>query len=324
MTFLRPVFRTPFLIVCGLCLLISLVASAETVDKIVAQVGNDVITLSDIAHASAQQRNYFFQKFGKEDGLKKYQEFSKNALEELILDRILKNEIKKEGCEPTELEVGQEHEARLKQMGASEAALIEKLSRDGISLTDYKDNLRYDMGRQKLIQKKIMPRIAVSDYDLQKEYEKDLALYQTYNKFHFIEVFLTPDKFSGMEELTQVAKQIHEKLTTKKPVSDLIKKYSSGAFAATGGDSGLVDASQLRPEIQASLSRLKAGEVSSILPTQQGIFIFKLLSKVDPKPLPYNEVSTQVRNRYYDQVVNDELKKYLMAVKDQTFVEILP
>lgn len=315
------VFFTTF---CTIGFLIAPIMRAETVDKIVARVGGDIITLSDLAHASAQQRNYFFQKYGKDEGTKKFQEFSRNALEELILDRILRSEIKNEGCEPTESEVEQEHTARLQQMRVAESALIEQLSRDGISLTDYKDNIRYDMGRSRLIQKKIMPKITVSDYDLQKEYEKNITLYQTYNKFHFIEVFLTPDKFSKMDDLFKVAKQIYEGLSNKKPVVDLIKKYSSGAFAAMGGNSGPIEASQLRPEIQSALSKLKIGEVSTILPTQQGLFIFKLLAKSDPKPLSYSEVSAQVRSRYYDQVVNDELKKYLMAVKDQTFVEIIP
>lgn len=314
-----------FVVVCIFFFLFPLIARSaqtETVDRIVARVGGEVVTLSDLARASAQQRNYFFQKFGKEDGQKKFQEFSKNALEELILDRILRNEIKKEACEPTELEVGQEYGDRLKQMGLTEPALLERLSREGISLSDYKDNIRYDMGRQRLIQKKIMPRIAVSDYDLQKEYEKNISLYQTYNKFSFIEVYLTPDKFSSIDELMQVARKIHADLSSKRNVAPLIKQHSSGAFATNGGNSGLVESTQLRPEIAAALSRLKTGEVSPIMPTQQGVFIFKLISKADPKSLPYNEVSAQVRSRYYDQIVSDELKKYLMAVKDQTFVEI--
>lgn len=302
--------------------LTALSAPTETVDKIVARVGSEVITLSDLARASAQQRNYFFQKFGKEEGQKKFQEFSKNALEELVLDRILRSEIKKEECEPTELDVGQEYESRLKQMGMTELTLLDRLNRDGISLTDYKDNIRYDMGRQRLIQKKIMPRIAVSDYDLQKEYEKNLSLYQTYNQFNFIEVYLTPDKFPSIDELMKIARQIHADLTAKRNVAALIKQHSSGPFAPNGGSSGSVKSSQLRPEIAAALSRLKAGEVSPIMPTQQGVFIFKLISKAEPEPLPYNEVSAQVRSRYYDQIVSDELKKYLMAVKDQTFVEI--
>jgi peptidyl-prolyl cis-trans isomerase SurA len=324
---MMPFRPKTFVVFCFLFVLVPWMASpaqVETVDKIVARVGSDVITLSDLARASAQQRNYFFQKFGKEDGKKKFQEFSQNALEELILDRVLRSEIKKEGCEPSELEVSQEYESRLKQMGMSEPSLLDRLSRDGISLADYKDNIRYDVGRQRLIQKKIMPRIAVSDYDLQKEYEKNISLYQTYNKFSFVEVYLTPDKFPDVDALMKIARKIHADLTAKRNVASLIKQYSSGAFAANGGNSGLVESSQLRPEIVAALSRLKAGEVSPIMPTQQGVFIFKLISKADPKPLPYNEVSAQVRSRYYDQIVSDELKKYLVAIKDQMFVEITP
>ena len=304
-------------------LLVTPSASAETVDKIVARVGSEVITASDIAQAVAQHRNYLMQVYGKEAGTTKFLEFKNNVLDELILDNILRSEIKKEGLEPTDAEIAQEYNARLKQMGINEAVLLERLKRDGMSVSDYKTSLRYEMGRQRLVQKKIMPRVAVSDYDLQREYEKNIANYQSYSKFKFVEVFLTADKFSSMDDMAKMAQEIHTLLAANKSAAELIKKYSSGAYAQNGGDSGLINGTDLRPEIQGVLSRMKPGEVSNIMPTAQGIFVFKLISKADPKPIPFNEVNNQVRNRYTEQVVNDELKKYLMAVKDQTFVEIV-
>jgi len=61
-----------------------------------------------------------------------------------------------------------------------------------------------------------------------------------------------------------------------------------------------------------------------MLPTGGGIFIFRMLDKTDPAPVPFNEVANALRSRLGDKFVLHELKRYLMNVKDQTFVELHP
>lgn len=253
-----------------------------------------------------------------------FQKFKKNALNEMILQKILDSEISKDGIEVSHAEVDQEIKLRISQLGITEGKLILELQKEGISLKEYKDSIKKELERQRFIQKKIAPQINISDYDLQKEYENNIQDYQVYTKLRFIEAFLTQDKFSSSEELVNMAKAIQLKLKRRQSVSSQIKKYSSGAFAERGGDSGMIDSSQLRPEIQGILSQLKVGETSQPIPIQNGVFVFKLLAKSNPKPIPFNKVINQIRGRYGEKVVIDELKQYLMAIKDQTYVEIMP
>lgn len=296
---------------------------AEIVDKIIAKVGSDVITMSDVAKAIAEQRAYLIQTYGQQKGTEKFLKFKDNVLDEMILQKVLENEIKREGLQATTAEVDSEYQQRLNQFGISEMTLIGKLQNDGISLADFKKSIRSELEKQKLIQKKIMQNIAISDYDLQKEYEKNISKFQRFTKMSFVEAFLTVDKFASQEELASTAQKIQSMLKSGQNAAALIKQYSSGAYADQGGLSGLVAASQLRPEIQSVLSRMNKGETSEILPVQHGVFIFKLLDKADPEPVPFNEVANHLRGQFGQKVVQDELRKYLLSVKDQTYVEVL-
>ena len=300
----------------------SFVAEADTVDKIIAKVGSEVITLSDVAQSIAQKRAYYIQRFGKKKGVQEFLKFKKDALNELILMSIMTAQIKKAGISISDSELATEYQMRLSQMRLSEGQLIGKLQKEGISLRQYKANLKEEVERTRFVQKKIMPYVAISDYDLQKEYEKNISKFQKYSKLRFIEVFLTPSKLKDASSQAAMAKKIQGMLKRGQNVSTLIKKYSSGAFAAKGGDSGLVDAKTLRPEIQMILSQLKKGQTSPVMPIQHGTFVFKLLSKSNPKPIPFNEVVNQIRSEYSNKYVEEELKRYLMSVKDQTYVEI--
>jgi len=304
-------------------LLFSVPVLAETVDKIVAKVGEDVITLSDVAQAVAEQRTFLYQKYGQKKGFAEFEKFKKNALNELILQKIMKSEIEKEGIQIDDSLVDQEYKTNLKRMNTSEIVLLQKLKKQGLTIMDYKKNIKREIAKQQFIQKKIMPTIAISDYDLQQEYEKNKNNYLTYNKYRFIEVYLEPSKFNDTNEMYRMAQTIQGKLKSGQSVSALIKKYSAGAFAASGGDSGLVEGTKLRQEIQSFLARLKRNEVSQIIPIQNGMFVFKLLAKSDPTPMAYNKVANQIRVQYGERLVSDGLKKYLYSVKDQMYVEIL-
>ncbi len=298
-------------------------ARAETVDKIVAKVGSEVIMLSDVTQALTEQRHYFLEKLGKAKGEAEFVQFKAHVLEEMILQKVLTLEIKRESIKATDAEVDQELKSRLTQYGLSETQLVANLAKEGMGLAAYKNSIRQELERQQFLQKKIIPNINMSDYDLQKEYESNLSQYQVYTKLHFIEVFLTPEKFPSQDELTKTAQDIERKLRAGQNVAVQIKQYSSGAFAATGGDSGLVSAKDLRGEIQAVLSKMKIGETSPLMPIAGGVFIFKLIAKADPQPMPLAQVMPQVRAQYGDRLVNEELKKYLMSVKEQTYVEIM-
>lgn len=296
---------------------------AKTVDRIVAKVGDDVITLSDVAHAIGVQRSYLMQKYGKTKGVEEFARFKDNAIDELVLQKILDAEIKKNDIQITSEQVEQEHQARLRQYGLTEAGFMSQLRTQGVALFDYKENIKSELEQSALIQKKIMPGISVSDYDLQKEYDKRKNEFLKYKKQRFIQAYLIPDKFTSSEELLKTAEGIHSKLKQGASVFDLIKKYSTGPFSEQGGDSGLVETASFRPEVQTILSRLKVGETSPLIPLGQGVIVIKLLAQADPEPLAFNEVIQTLRMQYGEKIVKDELRKYLLSVKDQMYVEVL-
>ena len=205
-------------------------ARAETIDKIVAKVGSEVITLSDISQAIAEKRAYLYSLGNKEKASADFEKFKNDILNEMILDIILRAEIVKEAITMTDAVVNEEFNNRLKQSGLSAAVFANKLYAQGFSISSYKKKLKEEMEKQEFIQKKILPHLSVSDYDLEQEYEKNISKFQVYNKLHFIEVYLTPAKFATSEELFSMARAIREKMVKGQNVTDLIKKFSSGAL----------------------------------------------------------------------------------------------
>jgi peptidyl-prolyl cis-trans isomerase SurA len=304
-------------------LIIPISVRAETIDRIIAKVGTDILTLSDVKNAVPLQRFYLLQTYGPKKGMKEFHKFKNNVLDELIIEHVLKSQIEEAEITVTAVDVEQEYKARLQRVRKSEPTFLKELMQQGLSLADYKAKIRLEIGRGLLVQKKIMPTISISDYDLQKEYEIRKSEFLVYKKLRFVQVFLDSTMYQDQAKMMNIAKQIHARLVKNKSAAALIKEHSSGPFAKKGGDSGLIDSSQIRDDISQLMAKLKPGESSPVLTTPQGIFVFKLLEKADPKPMPFNKVVNALRSQYGEKVVKDELRKYLLAVKDQTYVEIV-
>lgn len=304
-------------------LLFSVPSFAETVDRIIAKVGSEVITQSDLNIALETEKLSFTRKFGEKEGLARYNVFRANALQEMVLSQILDAEIKREKITVADDVVQREYQGVIAQSSLSEPDFLTSIAQKGISAVDYKLSLKRDIEERQFIDKKIRPNVIISDEELQQEYQRHASQYQAYSKLHFIEVFLANDKFSSEAELMTTAKNLRQALASGRNVSDQIKNRSSGAYADKGGDSGVVEADSLNSDVRTLVSRLKNGETSPLYPANQGVYFFKLISKTDPKVLPFNVVSGRIRAQLSEKRVQNELKKYLLAVKDQTYVEIL-
>ena len=231
------------LFIITLCLFFfSFSAVAKTVvDRIIAKVGPEVITLSDLAQERKEQKAYLLQTYGYTKGGQEFAKINKDMLGNLILKKILKSETNLLNISASGNKIDQEYKQRIIQKQTNEKAFAESLSRKGLSVLAYKEILKQEIEKRLFIQRKIVPLISISEYDLQQEYKNNIKKYQTYNKLRFIEVFLTPDKFDSKEELSKMAKQIQKLLKNRRPASAFIKKYSSGAFAQKGGNSGMVE-----------------------------------------------------------------------------------
>ncbi len=296
---------------------------SETVDRIAAKVGSDVITVSDSAETLIFKKKIFNLKYGPVYAALSMQPWKNDTLGEIILETLLKQKIAADAIviAPPELEAA--YQAQWQGSG-SERAWIEQLQKAGLTPEEYKNDLRFEMQKQKFIQKNILPKITVPDSDLQAAYEKQKNNFQTFNKYRFVEALLVQSQFASEAEFKKTAQSIQQGLKNQAAgVGEQIQKYSSGAFKNSRGDSGVMAGQDINPEIKALLDHLKNGETSQIFYNGGQAYIFKLVQKSEPRLLPFAQVAPALKMQLTQSAIDDELRKYLMAEKDRTYVEIV-
>lgn len=297
-------------------------AQTEIVDKIVALVNNRVITQSDVKEAIEEFEKELASVKDPALKRKKREEYKKDVINKLISEKLFKSELEKQKIVITDEEIDQSIQKLLQRKQATKQQLMSELSKEGHTFNEYKEKIRLQMMNEKFMQQVIYPRIQISSYDLENYYQKHQQEFQGFDQIRFLEIFLTEESVPAGMNAAELPAKIVSQLRKGASFSSMVKKYSRGAFANNGGDSGLLKTSQMRPELLNILLHIQPNKISDPIGVNNGIFIFKVIERKGQKTRPFNQVKEVVRQRYIQERIGDEMERYLMEVRGRSYVEI--
>src|SRR5450432_34386 len=141
--------------------------------------------------------------------------------------------------------------------------------------------------------------VQISDDQLKVQYQANIQQYQVPNRVHVEHIlFMTVGKTDA--EVDEIKKTAEDALaqTKKKGANfeDLAKKYSQDPGTKDkGGDLGWLTQGQTVPEFEKTAFSLEKGQVSSLVRTQYGFHIIKVLDKETAHTRPFEEVKDSIR-----------------------------
>jgi len=101
----------------------------------------------------------------------------------------------------------------------------------------------------------------------------------------------------------------------------LVGEVSDSATKANGGLVGPVVVDQLNPAFAAAIAKLKPGEISEPVRLRAGYQIFKLESRSDAEPEPFEAVRDRIAQKIYEERIDSETSKYLEKLRGQALIE---
>lgn len=297
-------------------------AYSEVVEKIVAVVGGDIITLYDLDRAMAPRLDEIRRSPLKEQ---KYKEVRSQVLETLIDNMLLNQAVEDAKITVTNDDLARAIRNVLATNHITAETLKAELAEKGISFESYKEDLRKNIKRMKFINQEISSRVKISDQDLRDYYEKHMEQFGVHQSAHIAQIVLPFDQNTTKEkalEMKNKASEIVRQARSGTSFASLAKQYSKGLNAENGGDLGIVDPSKLLPEVSAALEKMRTGQISDPIISPAGIQIIHLIDRAQATRDDFEKMRERIYEKMYDQRVKEELDQYLSELKKKAYVEI--
>lgn len=298
--------------------------SYAVVDRVVAIVNQEVITLSEVEKIVHSYKETPLRG-DRLERQKQMEQIYRMALEKLIEERLIEQEINKAGIKVS----GKEIEATLEEVkqrnGATQEDLERALAREGLTLETYKKQIEKGLKWRKLMSWMVKVDTKVGERELRDFYQKNIDRYrrnETYRCSHIL--FIVP-KMATLEEVQEIKKRcqrVLEKIKGGEDFGEMALQYSEDVSRKDRGDLGYLKKGDLLPDFEREVLRLKVGEVSGIVRTEVGFHIIKLLDHKGSEPLPFEEIKERIRTDYYESEMEKAYQQFLNTLKEKAMIEI--
>ena len=303
-------------------LLVSWLASAKTVDRIVAQVNDDIITLSELNRDLADAREQLKNQFTGEQLEQAMKKAEQDVLEQLIQEKLMLQKANELGFNANiDVQVSAQIQKLMADNKIKDTEELERaLGQQGTSLPAFRERIRRGIIIQSLLGEFVYSRITLLTAEIEKYYTDHSRDFTTSEEVSMSEV-LIPIEGDASETETK-ANEVHKRLSQGEPFATIASQFSKGPTASKGGSIGSYVTAKLHPDIAKAISGLKEGEITPVIKTKEGLVIYRVDSRKEAGVQPLEEVKKDIQMRLYNQKAGPELKRFMVQLKEDAYIQI--
>jgi len=280
------------------------------VDRVVAVVNNDIITLSDLQREATLSKSE-----NRPD--------EKLVLENMIDRKLQMAAAKRAGMDVTDKELADALADITKRNNLDMAQFGEALAKEGLTIDQYKNELREQMTLSRLFNKYVRSGIAVDEAEARTFYEQNARNFSLPEEIRVRQLFLalpekaTPAQSAAVKEKAQAAYQRAKK---GEDFIKIIREVSQGVTAKQDGDLGFIQRDEVIAEIADATRSLKPGELSSPFISAGGYNIIRL-EEVRIPVRPFAKVKDEITKTLYEQKVENTYRGWLQTLRGDSQID---
>ena len=292
----------------------------EVLDRVVAVVNNDAITLGELEEAMAAARADARQRPpGNEEQVRR--EF----LNRFIETRLQLQEAEREKIVVDEVEIDEELLDRIKKTSMKDLEEFKvALKSQGISYESVRKRLRESIKLSKVVRRKVTIRVSVTDAEIDRFLDENREKLETGLGYYARHILIVPDgtNDSAWEAARIRTEVVRGQLREGADFAELARKFSADATAKDGGDLGTLKRGELSQEIEGRILALTPGQVSEPYRSDLGYHIFRLESKDALEGEGLTRAKQQIREILFRQKYEARLDAWLREIRERAVIEV--
>ncbi len=307
--------------ISALCLLQAGNLSGEILlDKIVAVVGDDVITWSELYSAMEFETKDQISKMTGENRVRFLKRYEKDFLEKLIDTRLQLTYARQKGLYVSEIEIGAAMKDIRDKYGFSEEEYRKALKQEGFTYEEYSEKLGEQIILNKLINEEIKSKIIITEEEISR-YIEGIPQKDKQTRYRLRQIFLLKKEGEDRDALMARGIDIYKRLQQGEDFKILAIEFSDGPNSDKGGELGFIKADEMGVDLLEKINRLKRGEYTSPFITKQGLHIMQM---TDRKGL---QSEKDLKNHARIQLLNKRFQRdyseWIKSLKERIHIKIM-
>ena len=322
------VFYESVILALLLLLLVPASARAGTVDRIVAVVNDEPITLSELERRSnpALWRMVSPEPFPAGDEKRR----ARAVLDDLITRRLMVQKAREMRIEAEKRDVDAYIDGMTKSNGLDEKRFAAMLADLGIAMADLRRAVAENIARSRLVHFEVRSRIVITAKEAKERYKKDYKAEKRPQGYHLLQMgFYWNRPHSLADTRAQAEKRAREaraRVEAGAGFRGLARRLSELPTADSGGDLGFIRRKEMAPWMLAALEGVKAGGLTPVVEGAGAMQFFLVLEINTPgryQPPPFRLVEEEIKRELAAEKEKKSLVEWLTKMKKEAYIKVM-
>lgn len=296
-------------------------ADEVLVDGIAAQVGTDIVLVSEVMELARPREQAMRQANAPEQQIAQARA---DALETVIEWRLIEQMVKQAELYATEAEIDTTIEAIAGENGLTLDQLKRSVLAQNMRWASYKSEIKRELERRKIVNAMVAAQVTIDDSELESLYAERFSDQPDSGSTIHLRQILTvggeanPNR--SVEEACDLVRRARASITTGRDFSEFATRYSAVA-PERGGDLGWMHTDELAGYLKDLVAGLEPGQLSPVHEIPVGCTLVQLVERREFRPISFDEAKPKLRTELFEQKMMVEYREWMEQLRARTFIE---
>ncbi len=313
----------------------TLTANGDVIDRVVAIVGDDVITLSEVNEEGKPLFTRIAEQVSPSEMSAAIERAKEKIVQELIDKKILEHKAAEANIKVTTHDVDSALQRILERNHTTREQFTKQLAEMGLDEQAYRKGIETRILSSKLVNREVRSKIIIPEKEIIDYYDTHYTEQLGEGGYYILQIGCTikddsvstdADRKAAMKEARDRAERITQLIRSGHDFKEVAKKYSDLPSAVDGGDIGVFKKEEMAPYMRDVVTKLQPGEISEVIETPAGFQIFQLLSSQEGEiitKVPYKTAQNEIREILYEQKMKKKYDQWIKSIREQTYIKLL-
>jgi len=315
----------PALAAAALALLASAALAQETppgpevVDRVVALVNGDMITLTELERQVTVQS----ERLGvPEDDPALVAEFRSRILQGMVDNALILQLAEERGLRVPDRYFDDWKEQTIKEMNLpDEAEFIRQVELQGTNLEELKKQFFEGVLIQEIRRQDIEERVRISEPEIEQRYRENVDEFVTPPKVRLSEIVIHIGE-AGEADARSRIEEAKRLVASGNAFSEVAGVRSESGSAEGGGALGLFELGELDETFRTVVEDLETGGVSDPIRLGDSFYLLSVEERTEETTTPLDEVRNQIAESLYAEKMETEMAAFVENLRKNAIVEI--